>query len=287
MICKLRCLLIVLGSTCCFGCSAWQQTAAKGNSLLQPVDLAADGVQLEIISVRFPLGDELINGIVWKEVNEQQLPLATRRKLAESGFRAGITGCQLPAALSELISNAERQPTKMSEAAARIEIPSAVTRQRMQLHSGWRGEIISSKTYAELPLLVCENNTLCGRSYPQAQCILGARAEAQGDHRLKLNLKPEIQYGEPRQQWVSDDGMLRPQTGKPKRIFEDLAFETVLGKDQMLLITCLPSCPGSLGASFFTEPSAASGPQDQQLQQKLTIVRLAETRLNDLFVQSP
>src|SRR4029077_3402852 len=183
----------------------------------------------------------------------QQLPLATRRKLAESGLRVGIASGHMPAAIETRISAAEQQPTKVSEAAAKIGTQSPVSRQRMQLHSGWRGEIISSKTYPELPLLLCENNSLCGRTYPQAQCVIGAKAESLGDHRLKLHLSPELQYGEPRQQWVSDDGMLLPQTSKPKRVFDDLAFDAVLSKGQMLIMSCLPDHPGSIGSFFFTD----------------------------------
>src|SRR4051812_15764522 len=80
--------LLVVCAACC-GCAPWHQTAAKGNSLLKPFDLAADGVALEIISVRFPMVDETLNSTIWTEINEQQLPLETRRKLAEGGLRVG------------------------------------------------------------------------------------------------------------------------------------------------------------------------------------------------------
>jgi hypothetical protein len=283
-ICRLMLLLVC---TACCGCASWQQTASKGNSLLKPIDMAADSVSLEIVSLRFPLGDETLNNTMWTEINEQQLPLETRRKLNDSGLRVGIVGAQMPAKLSELIAAAEQQPTKISEAAAKIGAPSPLTRQRMQLHSGWHGEIIASKTYPELPLLVHDTNGLTGRTYPQAQCVLNAQTEALGDQRLKLHITPQIEYGEPRQQWISDDGMLRPQAGKPKRVFEDLTFDAVLARDQMLIITCLPGRPGSLGSFFFTEPSAATGTEDQQLQQKITVVRLSESRFNDLFVKTP
>jgi hypothetical protein len=280
-------LILLLACAACCGCASWQQTAAKGNSLLKPIDMAADSVALEIVSVRFPLGDETLNNTMWTEINEQQLPLETRRKFNESGLRVGIVGGQMPAKLGELITAAEQQPATLSEAAAKIGTPTPLTRQRMQLHSGWHGEIIASKTYPELPLLVHEANGLSGRTYPQAQCVLNAQTEALGDQRLKLHVTPEIQYGEPRQQWVSEDGMLRPQAGKPKRTFDELAFNTVLAKDQMLVITCLPSKPGSLGSFFFTEPSATTGAEDLQLQQKITVVRFTESRFNDLFVKQP
>jgi hypothetical protein len=104
-----------------------------------------------------------------------------------------------------------------------------------------------------------------------------------GDRRVKVQLTPELHYGEPRQQWVSDDGMLRPQAGKPKRVFDRLAFEAALAPGQMLVLTCLPDRPGTLGQYFFTEPLNTSSAEDPQMQQKLTVVRLADTRYSDLF----
>ena len=51
----------------------------------------------------------------------------------------------------------------------------------------------------------------------------------------------------------------------------------------MLLLTCLPDRTGTLGQYFFTEPLGSSSADDPQMQQKLTIIRLADTRYNDLF----
>jgi hypothetical protein len=77
--------------------------------------------------------------------------------------------------------------------------------------------------------------------------------------------------------------MLRPQAGKPKRVFDRLAFEAALAPGQMLVLTCLPDRPGTLGQYFFTEPLNTSSAEDPQMQQKLTVVRLADTRYSDLF----
>jgi hypothetical protein len=46
----------------------------------------------------------------------------------------------------------------------------------------------------------------------------------------------------------------------------------------MLLVTSLPDRPGTLGNYFFTEQ------KDGQSQQKLVVIRLAESRYSDLFV---
>ena len=262
------------------GCSTWDTHAPRSESLLKPITLTDDGMQLEVISVRFPLGDPDFNAELWNKIDEQQLPLAVRRELAENGLRSGVLYGELPPVIAQKLAAAENRLASVTEASARFERSAPATRQTMQLHSGWRGEILASGVYAELPLMMLDNGRLAGRTYPQAQGIIDAQVQALGDHRIKLHLTPQLQYGEARQQWVTEDGVIRPQTAKPKQAFERLAFDAALAQDQMLLVTSLPERPGTLGNYFFTEE------KDGQPQQKLVVIRLAESRYSDLFVPS-
>lgn len=259
------------------GCSSWQQTAPKEQSLLKPISLADDGVQLEIVSIRFPFGDDDLNDSMWNDIDEQQLPLSVRQKLAEAGLRAGVIGGQMPAALARMMASAEQGPANAIAAAASLEQSPPVSRQQMQLHSGWHGEIISSSIYPQLPLLTREEGRLSGQTYAAAQGVLQAKAEALGDRRIRLSIVPELQYGQVRQQWSVEDGRLVGQQGKCKRVFDHLTFEAALGPGEMLVLTSLPQRSGTLGHYLFTEP------HDDQLQQKLLVVHLADTHYSDLF----
>ncbi len=272
-------VLALVAVTGASGCSWGPHNAPQGESLLKPVDLAEDGVQLEIISVRFSQHDDELNGSMWKEIDEQQLPIAARRALAENGFRVGTVSGQLPPALMRLLAEAEKKPATVTEAAARLEQTSPVSRQQMQLHSGWRGEIIASNIYPEVPLFTTEQGNVSGHTYRQAQGILAAKAKALGDRRVTLHLTPELHYGQEQQTWVSEDGRLLPQSGKPKHVFEHLAFDATLATDQMLLLTTFPERGGTLGHYFFTEPQVDT----DDARQKLIVIRLAKTRYDDLF----
>jgi len=274
----LRAMIALCAAAALAGCSSWQQTAPKEQSLLKPISLAEDGVQLEIVSIRFPFGDEELNDSIWNDIDEQQLALSVRQKLAEAGLRAGVIGGQLPAALARIMAAAEQGPTNVVAAAASLEQTPPVSRQQMQLHSGWHGEIISSSTYPQLPLLTREEGRLSGRTYAAAQGVLQAKAQALGDRRIRLSIVPELQYGQMRQQWAVEDGRLVGQQGKSKRVFDHLAFEAALAAGEMLVLTSLPQRSGTLGHYLFTEP------HDDQLQQKLLLVRLAESRRCDLFL---
>ena len=52
----------------------------------------------------------------------------------------------------------------------------------------------------------------------------------------------------------------------------------MLSPGQILVITCLPERPGSLGYQYFTEQ------MPDNVVQKLLLIRLAQTRYDDLFV---
>ena len=287
MLCRMRFAIVCLAVAGLTGCGTWRQSAPIEHSLLRPAEAVSDGVQLEVISVRVPYGDESFNGELWSGIDEQQLAPNVRRELSKNGLRAGIVSGPMPSALAQLL-NAAENPASVSEAAASLEEAPVVSRQRMQLHSGWRGQIFASNTYPELPLLTCEEGRVCGHSYLQAQCVLNTRVASQGDRQAKLQFTPELQYGEQRKQWVSEDvasvsqalnrdGVFRPQSGKPKQVFQKLAFEITLAPEQMLLLTTLPDRSGSLGHYFFTEQQA------DRVQQRLLIIRLADSRCSDLF----
>jgi hypothetical protein len=277
----LRKLVWLMAAAVLSGCAPWQPIG-QSNLLLKPIELADDGIELELITVRFPLGDETLNGAIWNEIDEQQTPLAVRRALEENGIRTGIVGGQLPPALAQVIAAAEKQPETRTEAASRLEETPPVSRQQMQLHSGWHGEIVATETCQELPLLMCEDGQLCGRTYPSAQGILESKAHASGDRRVTLHITPELQYGEVRQKWASEDGRIVPQQGKPKRMFESLAFDATLSPGQLLVLTTVPERSGTLGQFLFTE--SPSGPQEsEERTQKLLVVRLAQSRYSDLF----
>ena len=97
---------------------------------------------------------------------------------------------------------------------------------------------------------------------------------------MRSSLTPNLEYGQPRQQWIGEDGMFRLESGKPKQVFERLKTETILSPNQTLLITSLPQRPGSLGHYLFTEPSSG------RTEQKLLMIRLAQTKFDDLFAEA-
>ena len=118
------------------------------------------------------------------------------------------------------------------------------------------------------------------QTYAQAQGQFSILVDPQGDGRVRVSLTPELEYGESRQQWVGQDGVLRLQSGKPKQTFDKLRLDFALAHNETLVLSSLSERPGSLGHYLFTEPRAG------QMDQKLLLIRLASTKYDDLFTQA-
>jgi hypothetical protein len=258
------------------GCSTPLRPA---KSPLMPAQMSPDSVVLEMFFVRFPVGDTAANEKLWEEIDEQQFAPELRERLTRNGFRAGVVSGQMPVELSKLLELSDKTAPVDGIAETKVEDLEAqprVFRRHMQLRAGKPGEIVASGIYPQLPVLTCESGRVCGRTYDEAQGIFAVKSLPQPDGRVRLELVPELQYGQPKTQWVSNPGLARLEAFRPKREFHDITLTADLAPGTMLVLSSLPSRPGSLGHHFFTE-------NDGRPEQKLLIVRLAQTQHDGLF----
>ncbi len=273
-------LLAVLVTT---GCTAVDDRRHAGESPLTSTQMSADSVVLEILRVHVPCDDPALGSSLWEEIDEQHFSTELRRKLQRNGFRVGLVGSPIPETLARLLE-LEDNPPPTGEATeidlADMECQTKVQRRRIQIRAGRRAEIVTSGVREELPVLLWDSGQLNGQTYAKAQTLLSMKAFPKDDGRVRLELLPELYHDESRQRWVGGQGTLRLQAGRPSRTFDQLAISAVLSPGAMLLITAAPDRPGSLGHHFFTE--AQSNPQ-----QKLLIIRLAQTQHDDLFSGPP
>ena len=81
----------------------------RGKSPLPPLRMSQESVTVEKLSVRFPYGDEDLNGPLWNDVDEQCFSPELRRRLAANGLRAGLVGLLLLLGGNGLVSLAEQK----------------------------------------------------------------------------------------------------------------------------------------------------------------------------------
>jgi len=271
-------VLILLTTLVLVGCVGVMKP--KGKSPLAPARMSDDSVVLEIFFVRFPPDDPQANETVWKGIDEQHFSVECRQSLGKNGFRVGLIGSHVPEVLAKLLDMSEKPlPTDQASQlqTASLDADPAVVRRHLQIRAGRRSEIVASETYDEIPILTCESGNLCGQTYKKAQGLLAVKVFPQPDGRVRLEVTPELHHGKPQQRWVGGQGMLRLEAGRNRCVFDELAMSATLSAGNMLVLTNLAHRPGSIGHYFFTEEN--SGRQEQ----KLLIVRLAQTQHDDLF----
>jgi len=259
------------------GCSPIQPSS---KSPLHPLQMAPQVTALEVFFVRCPSDDPRANTQVWNEVDEQTLPAEVRRGLTRNGFRVGLIGNQIPPVLDELMDLNDKpppDPNSLESHSINLEETPKVVRRYLQVRPGKRQEIVVSGIYDELPVLVAEGDQLTGRTYERAQAIYALKAYNERDGRVRVELTPELHYGDPAQRWVSTNGMFRVQTGRDRRVLENLAINATLVPGQILIVASLPNRSGSLGHHFFSEKT------DGPMEQKLLLLRVAQTQHDDLL----
>ncbi len=268
---------------CGGGCSFIDRHAsAKSRLPLARATPSSDSVTLEIYFARGPLGDATLNGPLWSAVDEQRLSADLRRRLAENGFRAGVVGSHVPDELARLLTLTDQPPPKTDEPIPiNLEEEPNVTLRILQARSGKRNEVICSGIYEQLPLLKREENQLGGRTFSQAEGRFGLKSFLNAPNRVQLELVPELHHGEQQPRWVGSDGVLRLDAGKPREVFDELSTRVMLAPGEMLVMTSLPSRPGSLGHYFFTQPTS------ERPSQKLLVIRIAQGGSDAFFNSEP
>lgn len=267
-------VLLLLG-----GCAPAQSRPAK--PLLAPVQTGPDSAALDIYFIRCAAGDPRLNEALWKAADEQAFPSQSRAQWNRNGFRLGIITGHIPPVLADLLEIKEKPPEPapgQPKDVSNLQEEPRVVQRYLQLRPGQRGEIVASMMYDEWPLLMCESGQVCGETYHQAQGQFGLHLADERDGRVRLELTPEITYGDNRPRWTGSQGVMRLEGGRPRRDFDDLAIKATLIAGQYLVVSNLPSRPGSLGHRFFTGRRAG---QDEQ---KLLVIRLAQTQHDDLLL---
>jgi hypothetical protein len=273
-----RKVAILLSLLALAGCA---KPLIRGKSLLSPPRMSPDSCVLDVFFVRVPFGDPKTNEELWQEIDERQFPADLRERLMRNGFRAGTVDGQIPIAISNLLELSDK-PAPTSEVTGTnltdLNTKPHVTRQHMQVRAGRPSQIVVSGTYEELAVLLREpGGGLSGETYDQAQGIFNLKILPLSDGRVRLDMAPEIHHDQPRQRRVEDQGLMRLDYSRPKRVFEDMTLSATLSPGGMLVMTCLPDLSGSLGHHFFTE-------NDGRLEQKFLVIRLSQTQHDGLFV---
>jgi len=263
------------------GCT-FAPIASRGKSPLSPFKPGLETAALEVVFLRHQYELSALNEELWTQIDETPIEADVRQALAQNGLRVGVIAGPLPTALETALAG-EKQPIGEARSEAHapvappVEMNPLVRRRSLHALPGQRAELLTSGIYERLPLLIRDGEAH-GNYYAKAQCVLAVNATPLGDHRVRLQLVPEVQFGDPRHEVRGEDGMFRFDSSRPKIAFEKMAVNVVLSPGQTLAVGTRPELDGSMGHYFFTEPQAG------QIQQKLVLLRFEGTRYDNLLM---
>ncbi|HEY2840472.1 MAG TPA: hypothetical protein VGJ26_15050 [Pirellulales bacterium] len=281
-------------ATCSAGCA---RLRSGGKSPLAPLAMAPECVQIEKYSVRYAYADPGLNDQMWSEIDEQFLPVEVRARLAANGFRVGVLGANFPPALMQVLRDNPAQASLESgeESGPAIDPLAAkpvnflneakVRRGLLQTRAGHTSRILSLGEKARISQLAVlvhgDSGRVTGRAYEKVLGLFSLVSQPERDGRVRIELEPELEYGEPQQRYTAGDGMFRFEYRPETRVFNELKIIAELLPGQTLVIAGRADMPGSLGNHFFTERAAG-----QPTEQKLLLLRLMHSPGDDSYLSS-
>lgn len=267
-------------------------TQLPKNTALLAGTSSSDHVALEVFFVRIPLDDQSVLPQLYSGIDEQAIPLKTRRRLAENGFIVGQVGGQLPDAVSDLLKISDDAPTPDPRQLTVLNVtkPAPVRRKRIDIYQVETPNRIvvtgDRQRHEKLIVLyrdeVDETQAVCGWTFVNARGSLLTKVHPQSDGRVTLEIVPEVEYGEEHMQPTPQEGGAWTMVSAfPHRTFNGLRFASNVSPGDMLIMSCLADRPGSLGQQFFTER------QDDVVNQIVLFIRVVQGKTDGLFSDQP
>lgn len=275
--------LLAVGASC--------SKLPKGASLM-PSTPVSDHVALEVFFVRVPMGDQTVIGPLWSGVDEQAIPLDVRQRLGANGFVVGQVGGQLPAAITDLLKIRDDAPTLDENKPTSVDMakPTILHRKRIDVYQPETPNQIvvtgERERHEKLVVLFCDEEdgspTVRGQTFYAAQGSLLTKVHPQADGRVKLDIVPEVEHGDSvREITPQEGGGFALRFTPRRRTFDRLRVALDLAPGEMLIFSCQPDRPGSLGQQFFSDR------QSDILNQVVLMIRVAQTTGSDLFSDRP
>jgi hypothetical protein len=263
------------------GCAHWskdQVAVDKPQQLLSPPKLSPDTVVLEAVLIRFPEEQAAELTDVWRVVDESVIDIATRRELHANGVKCGMLVGEMPQVIrSRLKELAANEPGNSLERLGLAAEVSSDT-QRLHCHAGHRKELGVRPGLTEtLTVVHTRDGVIHGNTYTHPYVFLDVRATPLGDGRAELKLTPEIEHGERREIFRSNQVAHFADVLPERQRWDYLSMEMKIAPGQFFLCT-LSDPPRGLGQAFFSTRTS-----ERTTERVLLVVRLMSTQLDELF----
>ena len=252
-----------------------------GNPLLHPVPMSQEAVSIDVFMVRIPLHHRELLRQLWAEVDEQWGSPTLRRELMNQGLRVGIQGVSLSPALTKLI-NATAAPSTLSAdpteiSVAELQKDPIVKQQSRQMLPGMHTLFQPyADSVPEMPIFWHENGYFCGKTFKDAEGLIGLVATPLKGGQVRFEITPEVAHGTVETKYNFHGGVMFTETAKSRHPFGNLAVSLDLLPGQWIVMGPVSENCSGIGRCFFTRDRG-------ETEQKVILIRLARSQRNNLF----
>jgi hypothetical protein len=235
-------------------------THARTGQLITPKRCA-----LQLAVLARPVGDRVLNDVLWGVADEQVVPEETRRVLAANGLRVAKMPGGLPAEVESLLH--AKPPDKVEPTF--VNIP-----------NGEHTLFCLGPAVPKLSLILNRDDRTVGRDFDDASGFLRLTASHDGPNGVAVRIVPELHFGPIQHRFGADTNMgafsvnqFVAKDSQEEETFRELAATLTLQPSHVLVVGCFPDHKNSLGTFLFTEAEANS----DRLMQKVLFVWAHQT----------
>ena len=265
------------------GCARWLPKVsdeAPGGVVPKWVEISSDTVGVETILLRLTALDAQGLPELWGASDEQFLSAGLRMELDRNGLRVGKFHGMLPGVVQRWIGeNAERIQTDPLEQAGVVADVSSFT-QIFRCRASQRKELTIRNFQKDSVTLLYNDGGVKGGRYDRPHFLMSLQATPNGDGSARLQLIPEMEYGEARRVVVAKDSAIRTDERRERLVWKDLGLDLQLQLGDCLLMGATMPAHG-LGEHYFRTLTRGS-----EIQDVILLVRISEMRPPDEFVRN-
>jgi hypothetical protein len=272
-----RCLnallpLVILAT----GCAAWQKPEKRFR--LPSPQVPLDAIPCEIAFLQWDPRQVEKDQQFWLSVDEQFLSAEVRQRLQDNGLRIGLISGTLPSELRDKLE-ATRDPVAALTAEKMPPGTEMLSRrERLQCRLGIADLIeVLPESARRGAILWSEEGRVVGKVFDRPRGFFTLTTHSHGDGRLRLELIPGIDHGEPRQRMIGNPAMMRIEVRRDQKLFELLAVDALVRPGQTLIVTSTPA-PKGIGATFFSSRFATGSDQ------LFLLIRVGSSQRDNLFI---
>ena len=243
--------------------------------------MAQETVGIDVFVVRIPYHNRELLRQLWAEVDEQWGSPTLRRELMGQGLRVGIQGVSLSPTLAKLInvtatpSPQAMDPTEVS--VAELQKDPIIRPQSLRMLPGMLALFQPyTDSVPEMPLFWSEGGHFCGKTFKDAEGLIGLVATPLKGGQVQFEITPEVVHGTMERKFSLQGGVMFPETARPRHVFYNLAVTLDLLPGQWIVMGPVSENCSGIGRCFFTRDRG-------ETEQKVILIRLSRSQRDTVF----